>query len=311
LHAGIDYALIESHHYLRDIKTSPRPTQWKLPHPPLFRAMTRPRDASILGITASSEPLKGTISGTPSYATTPGSRKIQELWTVRFEGSLTNGDCGSWVVDAQSGELFGHIVDGSPEFGVAHIVPTYRIFEDARTRFGLDLEVYQTEEPIKTQKVPIGETVSSVFLDVSSPVESKIRETEPVSPGGARPELKNSFDALQLKEHTALKSIDENSSPVQDFRGELVEESQAKTKELVGDSHDYECGDKSGVNSIINVPSPLPDLNNTSESPNKDNPRVPERHGGGFYMAYLQSTSIPRSSRVQASPIFIKLMLLR
>ncbi|KAH8761305.1 hypothetical protein BGZ57DRAFT_829636, partial [Hyaloscypha finlandica] len=137
LHAEFDYALIESHHYFRDIKTSSRPTQWKLPHPPLCRVVTRPRDSSILSITASSGLLKGTISGTPSYATTPGSRKIQELWTVRFEGTLTNGDCGSWVVDAQNGELFGHIVDGSPESGVAHVVPTYRVFEDARTRFQL------------------------------------------------------------------------------------------------------------------------------------------------------------------------------
>ena len=218
LHAEFDYALIETHHYFRDIKTSSRPTQWKLPHPPLCRVVTRPRDSSILSITASSGLLKGTISGTPSYATTPGSRKIQELWTVRFEGSLTNGDCGSWVVDAQNGELFGHIVDGSPESGVAHVVPTYRVFEDARTRFQLDLEVYQTEEPITTQEIPIGETVSSVVLDVSSPVELKIRETELVSPGGVRPELKNSFDALQSKEHTTLKSINENGSPVQDFR---------------------------------------------------------------------------------------------
>ena len=46
-----------------------------------------------------------------------------------------------------------------------------------------------------------------------------------MSPGGVRPELKNSFDALQSREHTTLKSINENGSPVQDFRGEFIEES--------------------------------------------------------------------------------------
>ena len=37
--------------------------------------------------------------------------------------------------------MFGHIVAGSPEPGVAYIIPAYQIFEDALDGFGLGLEL--------------------------------------------------------------------------------------------------------------------------------------------------------------------------
>jgi hypothetical protein len=78
-----------------------------------------------------------------------GYNKIQELWTVKFEGSLAKGDCGSWVVDEQNHELFGHIVAGSPRSGVAYIVPTYQLIQDAKSTYGLELQLYTASKPIE------------------------------------------------------------------------------------------------------------------------------------------------------------------
>jgi hypothetical protein len=51
------------------------------------------------------------------------------------------GDCGSWVIDEQNHELFGHLVAGSPTSGFAYIVPTYQLVEDAKSIYGVDLEL--------------------------------------------------------------------------------------------------------------------------------------------------------------------------
>jgi hypothetical protein len=86
---------------------------------------TRPHNSNVVTLTGSGSLLKGTISGTPTYKNTPGSSRFQELWTVRLDGKLEEGDCGSWVVDPESGDLFGYIVAGSPEPGVAYIISAY------------------------------------------------------------------------------------------------------------------------------------------------------------------------------------------
>lgn len=46
------------------------------------------------------------------------------------------GDCGSWVVNAQNGDIFGHIVAGDITSGLAYIIPAYKVFDDIELRFG-------------------------------------------------------------------------------------------------------------------------------------------------------------------------------
>jgi hypothetical protein len=60
----------------------------------------------------------------------PEGNAYQEVYPVKLEKPLANGDCGSWVFDGQSQSLLGHIVAGSPELGSAYIVPAFRMFED-------------------------------------------------------------------------------------------------------------------------------------------------------------------------------------
>jgi len=46
------------------------------------------------------------------------------------------GDCGSWVTNAQNGDIFGHIVAGDVASGLAYIIPAYKVFDDIELRFG-------------------------------------------------------------------------------------------------------------------------------------------------------------------------------
>lgn len=46
------------------------------------------------------------------------------------------GDCGSWVVNARNGEIYGHVVAGDISSGLAYIIPAYKVFDDIDLRFG-------------------------------------------------------------------------------------------------------------------------------------------------------------------------------
>ena len=47
------------------------------------------------------------------------------------------GDSGSLVVDARTGDIYGHIVSGDPTSSLAYIIPAYKVFDDIEQRFGV------------------------------------------------------------------------------------------------------------------------------------------------------------------------------
>lgn len=62
-----------------------------------------------------------------------------------------HGDCGSWVVDNETGDLYGHIVAGSPESSVAFIIPALAIRSEMKERFGSDWILPQNNDSSKVQ----------------------------------------------------------------------------------------------------------------------------------------------------------------
>ncbi|KAF5638184.1 PNG1 with de-n-glycosylation function (n-glycanase) [Fusarium tjaetaba] len=92
-----------------------------------------PKDVKILGSTSRGT-LTGVMSGTPLYARLPGSSLYQEGYNVLLDSRLEAGDCGSWIIDAESGDLYGHIVAGSPDSGAAIVIPFSRVFDDIEAR---------------------------------------------------------------------------------------------------------------------------------------------------------------------------------
>jgi len=107
-----------------------------------------PYDTSVLMTGRFHERLHGTISSASSYLRLPYSTCFQELYTAYFNDPLEVGDCGSWVVDAATGDLFGHIILGDPVRGSAYIVPATATFND----IGLRLHV--------TVHLPLGDTIT-------------------------------------------------------------------------------------------------------------------------------------------------------
>ncbi|KAH8777933.1 hypothetical protein F5882DRAFT_463990 [Hyaloscypha sp. PMI_1271] len=133
---GLDYCLIEieANELLKSKQISLKLDQSLSPDLSGV-VMRKPRDVDVVAAIGSGCLLKGRLSGTPSFLMLPGRNLVQEVWTVRYGTEVSNGDCGAWVVDASNGDLFGHIVGGSPGSGVFYIIPAYLIIDDLVDRF--------------------------------------------------------------------------------------------------------------------------------------------------------------------------------
>jgi peptide-N4-(N-acetyl-beta-glucosaminyl)asparagine amidase len=162
--SGLDYALLTvlepQHKTLNQITTEQSGTKTIR----TIRNISKPRpgDTEIILLTCSRGLINGRLSGTPSFMRLPGCKNFQELLTVSLEGKLEPGDSGCWVVDADSGDLVGHIVAGSPHSGVGYIVPSVQVLSDIRKHLGGCVELPTNEEC--TEMKPILEPSQVVNL---------------------------------------------------------------------------------------------------------------------------------------------------
>ena len=76
------------------------------------------------------------------------------------------GDCGAWVVNANTGLLYGHIVAGDPVTGMAFIIPAHKVFSDIEHRFGV--------RPALSPEQPRAELTAARSYIGSAPFESSI-----------------------------------------------------------------------------------------------------------------------------------------
>jgi hypothetical protein len=140
LSADLDYALIKfKHPSLRAVNDSAGDESAANLLQPTHVITTGPRDTEIITYTASDGLMNGTLYGTPSYTRLPNSKTFQKVYTVRFNGPLTKGDCGSWVIDAETHGLYGHIIAGCERTRTAYVMSAHNVFEDAKERLGKEL----------------------------------------------------------------------------------------------------------------------------------------------------------------------------
>ncbi|KAH8752094.1 hypothetical protein BGZ57DRAFT_912926 [Hyaloscypha finlandica] len=85
-------------------------------------------------MTASSGFMTGSLCATAAYVRLPNQRTLQALYPIFLEGNLSDGDCGSGVVDQGTGHMYGHIVAGTVGTGEAYIVPVEHVFRDIQER---------------------------------------------------------------------------------------------------------------------------------------------------------------------------------
>ncbi|KAF4632425.1 hypothetical protein G7Y89_g5690 [Cudoniella acicularis] len=100
-------------------------------------------DMPVLIFTGSDGLIEGRLSGVTSFAINSNSHTFQSLLTVRrLVGKFSDGDCGSWVFDKETGDVYGHVVSGYSETGTAYIVPSVQIFQDIQHRVGKPVELF-------------------------------------------------------------------------------------------------------------------------------------------------------------------------
>ena len=56
--------------------------------------------------------------------------RYRRVWSVELEESLSSGDSGSWVVDAETGDVYGMIVAGSTGLREEYVIPATEIGQD-------------------------------------------------------------------------------------------------------------------------------------------------------------------------------------
>lgn len=244
---GLDYALIEicseRHTFQNVIRWAKDDSIVRV----RFIVRSYPQDAHILAITSRGV-REGYLSGTPAYTSIEGDPSFQKVFNITLHGAVERGDCGTWIIDAESGDLYGHIVMGSPGSGSALIVPFDEIFDDIHSRLGktpsLPTALDGTLRGGKREAVGKGNTIekheTTKFFgkrnamwarNLQKDFENKLREKrqgqdlgERRSPGG--------FEHLS---HSSVETIvprppAENDSEAQKFRNLLITLSQTPLK---------------------------------------------------------------------------------
>lgn len=146
--------------------------------------------------------IDGTLGMTPSYMITPGSTTGCEIRIAKFGKPLEVGDSGSWVVHERSGDVYGHIVAGSPRKGMAVVVSLSAIFEDVKAVMGYlptfpfaSDESNESAEDHKGKRLevdPIGalrnvSLLASRLMAASEPSRAQIQILTPSFPSTEKP----------------------------------------------------------------------------------------------------------------------------
>ncbi len=96
------------------------------------------------------------------------------LWTVQLD-EVEDGDCGSWIVDRVTGELFGMLMATCEALSEAYVLPVKDVFTEIETLSGHSVKLPASESTIR-KKEPI-----ILSLEESEPVEeSKSIEQKPM-----------------------------------------------------------------------------------------------------------------------------------
>jgi hypothetical protein len=129
--------------------------------PTLFTNSPPRNEREIVAIKGFSGISRGSISSSTTMMRLQPRGTFQEVWTVRLDDDNTlgrhpkpfsnlqgpnitcivEGDSGSWVIDAVTGDLYGHIVAGVPEAQLAYIIPAKRTFRNIEELMGAPIEL--------------------------------------------------------------------------------------------------------------------------------------------------------------------------
>ncbi|KAI9705801.1 MAG: hypothetical protein M1820_005049 [Bogoriella megaspora] len=128
-----------------------------------FRTSMSPSRRSVLVLTYSDygdqSQLAATLSLVPSFVKLGYGTEPITVFSLSLSQSspkfLRKGDCGAWVIDATSHEVYGQVVALDP-FGDVLIICLEHIFEDIKTSLGFkDVSIYNHESIVLPEATPI------------------------------------------------------------------------------------------------------------------------------------------------------------
>lgn len=136
------------------------------------------------------------------------SRNFQEMWQVSLTRRTQPGDSGAWVLDAVTGDIYGHIVATDPVTGLAFIIPAYKIFNEIKRR-------YDTESLLPTYSsfYVAGDTPPSVAASIQSTTPgnisgSQLQQSIPESPSHPNKSAEEKCFTSRNTDITALENKD-------------------------------------------------------------------------------------------------------
>lgn len=131
---GLDWALCElgdwGKYAVNGVHLRPELRSAGMPEHLLFRNIktTAPLGKILVATRRGAIPGIGTGSGCSIKLARDN--KYRQVWSVELEESLSSGDSGSWVVDAETGDVYGMIIAGSTGLREEYVIPAADVAQD-------------------------------------------------------------------------------------------------------------------------------------------------------------------------------------
>lgn len=128
----------------------------------------------------SNGPVSGVLLPSTTSSFAPGGGDVRRMYAVELEVPMEKGNCGSAVIDAIIGHLYGHIVLGTPRTSLAYIISASDVFKDIRDRTGMEVSL-STQTHLWDTETISDEDVPAYFVDSSDRdfLESDISKSLP------------------------------------------------------------------------------------------------------------------------------------
>jgi hypothetical protein len=202
---------------------------------------------SVLGSAPTLE-VQGHVDSTSTAIQMPFAKKYQQVYQVRFDRPLCQGDCGSWVMDAATRSLLGHIVAGSPKDGLAYIVPYYQVYAHMKTaliiRFRQNGRLAQVPRSWGTRNPELDQTLGNTHLrDALAILEGHSRTPLSSAARGSRPRqiAPHTVDTDQASSHAIrplgvsnIRHLNETRTPLHTLDERNSEGQRAGPYDAVG-----------------------------------------------------------------------------
>ena len=131
---GLDWALCElgdwGKYAINGVYLRPELRSAGMPEHLLFRNIKTTAPLGKVFVATRRGAIPGIGTGSDCSIKLAQDDKYRHVWSVELEESLSSGDSGSWVVDAETGDVYGMIVAGSTELREEYIIPAADVGQD-------------------------------------------------------------------------------------------------------------------------------------------------------------------------------------